>query len=172
VLEVRQSALRHAPRMRAATDTRPGHFPEPRSERKIRAMTNTPADQQATPQAPSAPAGWYPEGINGQRYWDGAAWTEHRAPTPGPTLIQLPAAEKRNGLAAAGFVFSLLGALLGLIPLIGFLVGGIFALAGVVVSIVGNSHASAGGKTLVTFGIVIGALTLIAICFAGMGSVW
>lgn len=27
----------------------------------------------------TAPAGWYPEG-NGQRYWDGTAWTEHRAP--------------------------------------------------------------------------------------------
>lgn len=31
-------------------------------------------DRQALP-----PAGWYPEG-HGLRYWDGAAWTEHRAP--------------------------------------------------------------------------------------------
>jgi uncharacterized RDD family membrane protein YckC len=32
------------------------------------------------------PAGWYPEpdGSGGQRYYDGRAWTEHRAPPPGP----------------------------------------------------------------------------------------
>jgi hypothetical protein len=31
---------------------------------------------------PSTPAGWYPDpdGSGGQRYWDGSAWTEHRAP--------------------------------------------------------------------------------------------
>jgi hypothetical protein len=35
---------------------------------------------------PSTPAGWYPdpEGTGGQRYWDGFAWTEHRAPPPAP----------------------------------------------------------------------------------------
>ncbi|WP_216648733.1 GmrSD restriction endonuclease domain-containing protein [Agromyces agglutinans] len=33
--------------------------------------------------APTSPAGWYPDPDNsttGQRYWDGTAWTEHRAP--------------------------------------------------------------------------------------------
>jgi hypothetical protein len=31
---------------------------------------------------PPTPAGWYsdPDGSGGQRYWDGSAWTEHRAP--------------------------------------------------------------------------------------------
>ena len=36
---------------------------------------------------PPTPAGWYPDpdGSGGQRYWDGSAWTEHRAPaTPEP----------------------------------------------------------------------------------------
>jgi hypothetical protein len=30
----------------------------------------------------TTPAGWYsdPDGSGGQRYWDGSAWTEHRAP--------------------------------------------------------------------------------------------
>lgn len=28
----------------------------------------------------AAPAGWYPDGNGGQRYWDGSAWTEHTAP--------------------------------------------------------------------------------------------
>ena len=27
-----------------------------------------------------SPAGWYPQPDGSQRYWDGAAWTEHTAP--------------------------------------------------------------------------------------------
>ena len=36
---------------------------------------------------PPTPAGWYPDpdGSGGQRYWDGSAWTEHRAPGPQAT---------------------------------------------------------------------------------------
>lgn len=35
---------------------------------------------------PPTPAGWYPDpdGSGGQRYWDGFAWTEHRAPAAAP----------------------------------------------------------------------------------------
>lgn len=33
----------------------------------------------STPPPPSVPAGWYSQG-DGQRYWDGIAWTEHTAP--------------------------------------------------------------------------------------------
>jgi hypothetical protein len=35
----------------------------------------------AEPAAATTPAGWYPDpdGGAGQRYWDGTAWTEHRA---------------------------------------------------------------------------------------------
>ena len=32
------------------------------------------------PTTPQAPAGWYPDSPTSQRYWDGSAWTEHRAP--------------------------------------------------------------------------------------------
>jgi hypothetical protein len=47
---------------------------------------------------PRAAAGWYrdPHDIGGQRYWDGAAWTEHRvgpdiAPAAQQTLVLPPA---------------------------------------------------------------------------------
>ncbi|MDP9168304.1 MAG: DUF2510 domain-containing protein, partial [Actinomycetota bacterium] len=35
---------------------------------------------------PPTPADWYPDPENsaGLRYWDGTAWTEHRAPAPAP----------------------------------------------------------------------------------------
>lgn len=43
---------------------------------------------------PPTPAGWYPDpdGTGGQRYWDGAAWTEHRAPAQTPTPPPEPTA--------------------------------------------------------------------------------
>lgn len=50
-------------------------------------VSPTPAAQpSATPPPPppsAVPAGWYPDPSAGvQRYWDGAAWTEHTAPLP------------------------------------------------------------------------------------------
>jgi hypothetical protein len=36
------------------------------------------------PNQPSAPAGWYPDGQGGQRWWDGTRWTEHTQPAQGP----------------------------------------------------------------------------------------
>lgn len=35
---------------------------------------------------PSTPAGWFPDPDNAAllRYWDGRAWTEHRAPATAP----------------------------------------------------------------------------------------
>ena len=36
----------------------------------------------------SAPAGWYPTPEGRLRYWDGARWTEHFAPTPDPTAAR------------------------------------------------------------------------------------
>jgi uncharacterized RDD family membrane protein YckC len=38
----------------------------------------------------SFPHGWYddPKDLSSQRYWDGAAWTDHRRPRPGPGPYQ------------------------------------------------------------------------------------
>ena len=44
----------------------------------IRRCGSAPAVPSAPP-PPAVPAGWYPAG-DVQRYWDGAAWTEHTAP--------------------------------------------------------------------------------------------
>ncbi len=64
------------------------------AQRVLRSFTNTfqrndsscsvvsdDAEWQASPTDGSTPAGWYPdpEGISEYRYWDGTAWTEHRA---------------------------------------------------------------------------------------------
>lgn len=35
------------------------------------------------PNQPSTPAGWYPDGQGGQRWWDGTQWTEHTQPAQG-----------------------------------------------------------------------------------------
>ncbi|HYG94832.1 MAG TPA: DUF2510 domain-containing protein [Nocardioides sp.] len=35
------------------------------------------------PNQPSTPAGWYPDGQGGQRWWDGTQWTEHTQPPAG-----------------------------------------------------------------------------------------
>lgn len=92
----------------------------------------------------SAPAGWFPAGVEGQeRYWDGTAWTDQVRPVggiatatgtvPAPPIV--PAAEKkpRNilgivalAVAAVGFIFACIpGALIVgwvLLP-IGFILG-------------------------------------------------
>jgi len=63
------------------------------------------------------PAAWYadPENPQGMRYWDGTRWTEDRT-----DYRATPAtARKNDGLVAAGYIFSLL------IPIVGVVLGAI-----------------------------------------------
>ena len=67
------------------------------------------------PPPKSVPPGWYadPEMADTQRYWDGAAWTEHRAPGS-------PASEKgisTDSLETAGWISAIF------FPAIGFIIG-------------------------------------------------
>src|SRR5690349_23884053 len=51
---------------------------------------------------PPTPAGWYPDpdGTGGQRYWDGAAWTEHRSPAvEAPQPASEPAAPSQPAVS-------------------------------------------------------------------------
>lgn len=60
--------------------------------------------------APGVPAGWYPDPTQAhtQRYWDGAAWTEQRAPLQPPAAadeslsIPVSALVVLSGIIAAG----------------------------------------------------------------------
>ena len=103
----------------------------------------------------TAPAGWYIEG-NGQRYWDGANWTEHRAP--------VMAAQPWSGLSIASFCCGLFAIVFSAFPPIAV----VLAVLGVVFMFVGLRDVkkrSARGTVLAVFGGVLGFLALQLIAF-------
>lgn len=79
----------------ASTDaTAPAEAPAPALEEAAPATDAGPS----TEAAPGTPAGWYPDGAGGQRYWDGQAWTEHTAPLAGDAAgAAVPAADATAG---------------------------------------------------------------------------
>lgn len=79
------------------------------------AQTNTSPQPQAQAPSPAQAPGWYPA-PGGQRYWDGAQWTEHTAPT---ALGSTPAVALGETEERQIAMFAHLGQLLGLISGIG-----------------------------------------------------
>jgi len=48
------------------------------------------------------PAGWYPDGSGGQRWWDGQRWTDHTQPAPGAAPQQGYGAQQGYGQQGYG----------------------------------------------------------------------
>ena len=74
----------------------------------------------------NAPAGWYPDGNGGQRYWDGQQWTDHTSPSTAQTTTLTDPAP----VETAGEPTTAKGPLnvLGLVALIVAAIGFIFAM--------------------------------------------
>jgi Protein of unknown function (DUF2510) len=72
----------------------------------------------ASPSPATPGAGWYPDPTgHGQRFWDGARWTEHYAPPPGVALAQQDDDPNKVSNLIGGILISLL------IPIVGVIVG-------------------------------------------------
>lgn len=91
-------------------------------------MTGMDAPQGQIPSDPPAtPSGWYDDGSGRQRWWDGLAWTEHRAPTKSARTTS------RKGLPRPLLIVSIVFAL--------------FVLGGVARAATGLTQSNAGSST-------------------------
>ena len=128
------------------------------------------SDPVTPPPAPLVPPGWYPH-EGGQRYWDGTAWTEHRAPAVQVVPMQ---GAPSNGLAIGALVTGIAGFVLMAIPLfIGLFVGGTLDIVAVILGICGIARANRihVGLPLAVVGLVLGGVSLLSV-FVGAGTVW
>lgn len=80
------------------------------------------SDPTATGASNAAP-GWYPDGTGGQRWWNGAAWSEHTAPAAAQPL-QRPALPEGARIDTAWVWVASLVYLLGCIPMFFLDMGG------------------------------------------------
>ncbi len=124
---------------------------------------------------PATPApGWYadPEHPGSQRYWDGNAWTQHRAPAAAPAIVVQ--AVPGNPAAVAALVLGICGFLAMGIPFfIGWFIGGPLDILAVVFGIVGIARAQAVrvGLAPAIVGLVLAAVSLLTVPF-GAGTIW
>lgn len=70
---------------------------------------NVPLVSMQPPPQDSPPPGWYPQ-ASGQRYWDGMQWTQHMAPSAGPSGSNTWAVVSH--LPVGGFIIPLLALLI------------------------------------------------------------
>ena len=121
----------------------------------------------AIPQAPNAPAGWYPEGVNGQRYWNGEQWTDNLAPLHHLTVAPKPT----NSNATVAIVCMILTLVLALSIVLSAW-SGITAIVGLACGVSGlRESRKLGGAgaarsiwaiVICSIGLVIGAITAIS----------
>ena len=109
----------------------------------------------SSPTAPP-PANWYldPQDANSLRWWDGAQWTDHRAPLPVPVVPPKPDKTSRNALT-----FGLLSWIIN--PVM------VTSVAAVVLGIIGvrRSRITGLGRAGSVWGIVLGSITFVIYCF-------
>lgn len=132
------------------------------------------------------PADWYPdpEDPAQQRYWDGAQWTEHRAPAAAPADPSAPAAPYgssggaaagpawgqgstagpatgagTNGMAITSLVVAVISFFLAFVAIGGL--GGIVAVVLGVLALRRVKDSGQGGRGLAIGGIVVGALSVL-----------
>lgn len=103
-------------------------------------------------------AGWYDDGSGRNRYWDGAGWTAHYAPTVQPSTQQSPVPGR-----VSGFVCGLLGLLFVTMPIVALPLG----IVGWVLSAKAQKRIRSGaaGAGLTVAGLV---LSIIAVCLTSL----
>jgi uncharacterized membrane protein HdeD (DUF308 family) len=115
------------------------------------------------------PAGWYDDGTQRRRYWDGSAWTGHVAPDPAVPSRAETEQPQRPGIALG--ISAIVAALLGLVAVClpwtaPELVGIVLLVAGFVLSALSLSRERAKwpgnvGLTLSVLGTILGVVMFI-----------
>jgi len=130
-------------------------------------------------QRSQAVPGWYsdPEQPGQQRYWDGGRWTEERRsadasgqpPPPGQQQQPIYVERVGNGFAVVALVCGIIGAVLGLIPILFFLAWAL-GLVALVFGILGwrrtRRDPAVGRKGMSIAGTILG---IIALALGGLG---
>ncbi|MBF4462269.1 MULTISPECIES: DUF2510 domain-containing protein [unclassified Rathayibacter] len=113
----------------------------------------------------NAAPGWYPDPTQTatQRYWDGQAWPEQRAPLA-PTVVQMQR-PPGNGAAVASLILGLC-AILPTLTIIGIVVAWLPAIPGVICAIVGGRRSKViggHGRVMANWGFGLSAVPLLLI---------
>jgi len=110
--------------------------------------------------------GWYadPQQYGAERYWNGAAWSEHRrtaVPAAVPLAVVVPA--PGNGQAVAALVCGIVGAVFGLVPWT-FWLAWILGVIAIVFGAIGRRRAdrdpAAGKRSTATAGLILGIVAI------------